>query len=85
MINELHQLSLAIQNAKIETESWHRKYLEIPNISENSPCLRILFERDQVLLVDNVSPEKKNNIRKFGSNQGSFPAMNLASLFSIKE
>lgn len=85
MINELHQLSLAMQKAELETESWHRKYGEIPNISEKTPCLRVVIENKKVVFIESISPEKKNNIRKYGSNQGSFPHMNLASLFLLQE
>lgn len=85
MINELHQLSLAIKNANIEMKSWHRKYGEIPNISPQMPLYRVVLNQNRVLLVDSVSQEKKSHIRKFGNNQGSFPHMNLASLFLLDE
>ena len=84
MINELSQLSAAMQKANIATVSWHRKYLSIPNITQKNPCVRIVIDDSRVLMLESLSPEKGKQIRKYGDNQGSFPAMNLTPLYRIK-
>ena len=85
MINELSQLSAAMQKANIATVSWHRKYLSIPNITQKNPCVRIVIDDSRVLMLESLSPEKGKQIRKYGDNQGSFPAMNLTPLYRIND
>ena len=85
MINELSQLSTAIQKANIQNESWHRKYLPIPNITQKSPCIRIVVENSRVAILESLAQDKGKQIRKYGDNQGSFPAMNLAPLYRIND
>ena len=81
MINELHQLSLALEDVGIETDSWYREYKPIPKITEKSPCVRIVLLDGK---VKNIELFEKI-IRKYGNNQGTFPAMNLAPLYRITD
>lgn len=83
MINELHQLSVAMQDANITTESWHREYKPIPAIRKNAPCVRIVISGGKVERLEGVDAAQGEYIRKYGNNQGSFPAMNLAPLYRI--
>lgn len=83
MINELHLLSEAMREASVSTDTWNREYIPIPNIKRDAPCVRIVLEGDGVALIESVAAENGSIIRKFGNNQGSFPAMNLAPLFAI--
>ena len=85
MINELHQLHIALQGAGIATETWYREYIPIPNISQKAPCIRIVLEENHVAEIESVTRDKQPNIRKFGNNQGAFPAMNLAALYRVTD
>ena len=85
MINELHELNLALREAGIAADAWHRKYLPIANIKSNAPCLRIVLDRNRVAEIEQVAADKGSNIRRYGDNQGSFPAMNLAALYRITD
>ena len=83
MINELYQLAEAMENAGIATESWHREYKPIPNVRPNAPCVRIVVANGRVIRLESVSKDLAAKLRKYGSNQGSFPAMNLAPLYRV--
>ena len=85
MINELHQLSAALSEAEIATEKYFVDYRPIPNISKKAPCIRIVLNGNEVAEIESVSSEKWGNIRKYGNNQGSYPAMNLAPLFRVTD
>lgn len=85
MINELYQLSVAMSDADIAAESWHREYKEIPNVRPNAPCVRIILSGGRIVRLETVPAEMAAKLRKFGSNQGSFPAMNLAPLYRVSE
>ena len=49
------------------------------------PCVRILISDGKVIGLTNVGKELGTALRKFGSNQGSYPCMNLASLYRITD
>lgn len=85
MINELSQLANVLENARIPTASWHRKYQTLPKASSKRPCIRILLRDDDTVWFSRVPDEDAAFLRKFGSNQGSFPAMNLAPLYRITD
>ena len=85
MINELHQLSVAMQEANIDTDTWHREYKPIPKISSKVPCVRIVLSGGKVDRLESILPQVGNQIRKYGNNQGTFPAMNLAPLYRIQD
>lgn len=48
-------------------------------------CIRIVLDGNEVAQIESVPAEKWGNIRKFGNNQGSFPAMNLVPLFRVTD
>ena len=87
MINELHQLSVAMCEADVETESWYREYKPLPAIKKTAPCVRIVLSGDKVWRLESVTAEMGECLRKFckGSNGGSFPAMNLSPLYRIED
>ena len=85
MINELYRLSEAMREAGISAENWHRKYKPIPNVRDKAPCVRIVLSEGQVTTLDTVSKEQAVLLRKYGSNQGTFPCMNLVPLYRITD
>ena len=85
MLNELHQLSFALQEAEITAYTWHRRYGPIANIKVTAPCLRIVLDGSSVAEIESVSAEKGSNIRRYGDKQASFPAMNLAALYRVTD
>lgn len=85
MINELYRLSAALDNAGIQPQSWHRKYKPIPNIRVNAPCVRITISQGKVIGLSRVKQELGTGLRKFGTNQGSYPCMNLTALYRITD
>lgn len=85
MINELYRLAVSMQRSSVETESWHREYMPIPNISPKAPCVRIVIDKKRIVSLESVTKESAGRIRKFGSNQGTFPAMNLVPLYRLSD
>lgn len=85
MINELFELSRAMERAGISAQSWHRKYKPIPNISEKSPCLRIVLSGGKITQISMVGKDLGACLRKYGSNQGTFPCCNLAPLYRVTD
>lgn len=85
MINELYQLSVAMKQAGISVQNWHRKYKLIPNVTEKAPCIRLTVENGRILSIDSVPKELASSLRKYGSNQGTFPCMNLVPLYRITD
>ena len=85
MINELYELSKALSDANLQLQSWHRKYIPIPNIKPNSPCIRILISNGKVIDLSYVNEQLGSILRKYGTNQGSYPCMNLAPLYRITD
>lgn len=85
MINELYQLSLAMDKAGVQAQNWHRKYKPIPNIRPGAPCIRIVISGGEMTALSNISPELGACLRKYGSNQGSYPCMNLAPLYRVTD
>lgn len=66
-------------------DKWHREYKSIPNIKANAPCVRIVFLENKVARLDSVNADLGQKLRKYGNNQGTFPAMNLAPLYRITD
>ena len=85
MINELYKLSAAMDEAGIRTQSWHRKYKPIPNIRATAPCVRLVLAEGVITDFSEVSADLGAGLRKYGSNQGSYPCMNLAPLYRVSE
>ena len=85
MINELYQLSEALGNANIQTQGWHRKYKPIPNIKDKAPCICVTISSEKVIRISSLDSKFSKILRKYGSNQGSYPCMNLAPLYRITD
>lgn len=85
MINELYGLTEALDHAKIATERTHAKYKLIPKVSKKVPCIHIIFDHGKIYQVESIEIEQAAKIRKYGSNQGTFPAMNLAPLYRLTD
>lgn len=85
MINELYQLSKAMEKAGIQPQSWHRKYKPIPNIRPTAPCIRVSLRDGRVTGIFEVDKELGKELRKYGSNQGTYPCMNLVPLYRVAE
>ena len=85
MINELYTLSKALEGANVETYQWHQKYKPIPNIRANAPCICITLSDGKVPKISMLDAKFGTILRKYGSNQGSFPCMNLAPLYRITD
>lgn len=84
MLNELKELSDALEKNGISTEPISSNYLELPKVTKKAPCIRILVGNDQRIQLESISAEQAETVRKFGNNQGSFPALNLCPLFRIE-
>lgn len=85
MINELYRLTAALDQANITTEHTHPKYKLIPKVTEMAPCVHVVFDNGQIYKVESVEMERAAQIRKYGSNQGTFPALNLAPLYRLTD
>lgn len=83
MLNELKELSDALEKNGISVEPISSSYLELPKVTKKAPCIRILVGNGQILCLENILAEQAEAVRKFGNNQGSFPALNLCPLFRI--
>ncbi len=84
MLNELKELSDALEKNGISIEPISSNYLELPKVTKKAPCIRILVGNDQRIQLESISAERAEAVRKFGNNQGSFPALNLCPLFRIE-
>lgn len=85
MINELYRLTTALERAGIQIEHTHPKYKPIPKATKKAPCIHILLDGGHVHKLESISPRQAKQIRKYGSNQGTFPAMNLAPLYRLTD
>lgn len=85
MINELYQLASTLENVDIDQETWHRKYLNLPKVSAMNPCYCVMVDHGKVCKVFGLNQEEAGNIRKFGNNQATFPAVNTCPLYRITD
>lgn len=85
MINELSKLAEAMEKSGIQAQNWHRKYKLIRNIQAKAPCIRILIDEGSVLELSSIDKTVGAGLRKYGSNQGTYPCMNLAPLYRITD
>ncbi|MDO4581204.1 MAG: hypothetical protein Q4B96_01295 [Bacillota bacterium] len=84
MINELYNLSKALDSNGVVVEEWHRKYKTLPKVTAKSPCIRIwLDDSGLVCGMESLSPEHASRLRKYGDNQSSFPAFNISPLYRV--
>jgi len=86
MLNELYSLSETIGNKGIAVKEWHREYKQLPKVSKKSPCIRIWLTEDGTIReIESLSADLVQNLRKFGNNQGTFPAFNIAPLYRLTD
>lgn len=85
MINELYSLAVALRQAGITLQPWHRKYKPIPNVTKEYPCFRFLVANGTIAEISNISPELGSCLRRYGDNNGAYPCMNLFPLFRITD
>ena len=74
-----------MNGAGVKAMIWSRKYLAIPNITAKQPCYRITIQDGKVLEISSVEKELGKLLRKYGSNQGTFPIMNLTPLYLVTD
>lgn len=85
MINELYNLSEAMNGAGVKTNVWNRKLRVLPEIKAKKPCYRITIQDGKVLEISSVDKELGKLLRKYGSNHGTFPSMNLTPLYLVTD
>ena len=54
-------------------------------MSAKAPCIRIWVKNGQVVDFEAIDREHAMQLRKFGSNQASFPGLNIISLYRITD
>ena len=84
MLNELANLYQSLEDANIPLEEWHQKYTEIPSV-EKRPCVRVILCDGKEAGIEEVDSKMGKQIRRYGSKQGTFPAMNLRPLYRVTE
>lgn len=87
MINELYQLTEAMDKAGVQARRWHIHYKPIPNITAKAPCVCITISEGRCIELSAISRESGACLRKYGkgTNTGSYPCMNLAPLYRITD
>jgi hypothetical protein len=84
MLNELYALSGALSGMGIDAPDWHREYKELPKVTKQSPCFRIwLTEHGNIADIEEIDKDLASTLRKYGNNQATFPAFNIAPLYRI--
>ena len=84
MLNELSALSSTLSSMEIGTKEWHREYKSLPKVSKNAPCIRIWLSGEGTIhYIEELNAELVQALRKFGNNQGTFPAFNIAPLYRL--
>lgn len=80
MLNELYKLAVTLEENEIKPYVWHHKYGVLPG----GACYRIWLCHDgTVNKIELMSKELVEVCRKYGNNQGTFPAFNIAPLYRI--
>ncbi len=80
MLNELYKLSTTLKNNNIVRQEWHDDYKLLPG----GVCYRIWLCNDgTVAKIELMSKDLVAVCRKYGNNQQTFPAFNIAPLYRI--
>lgn len=74
-----------MEQAGISAQGWHRKYKPIPNISDKAPCFQIVLSNGAITEIAVIDKGLGASLRKYGSNQGTFPAFNLVPLYRVTD
>jgi hypothetical protein len=88
MLNELHTLSASLSAMGLKAPDWHRDYKELPQVTDKSPGVRIWLTETAPGTVENIEEIEAglaSTLRKYGNNQMTFPAFNIAPLYRITE
>lgn len=86
MINELYGLAVTLQEKGISLQDWHGEYKPIPKVTKKSPCIRVWMAGNGVICdLESIDEELAQSLRKYGNNQGSFPAFNILPLYRITD
>ncbi len=86
MLNELHMLSESLSGMDISVKQWHRKYLTLPKVRSNAPCLRIwVGTNGDISGFGCISEGLASGLRKYGNKHGTFPAFNAAPLYRLTD
>lgn len=86
MLNELYSLSNVLESKNISTKEWHREYKSLPKVTQKTPCFRIWLSKNRLICdIETISAELALSLRKFGNNQGTFPAFNIVPLYRITD
>lgn len=87
MLNELYALSNVLRSTGIDTIGAPiPEYVPLPRVKKNAPCLRLWLKSDgKVGGIEELGTELVSTLRKYGNNQASFPAFNIAPLFRITD
>ena len=86
MINEVYNLAKTLESRGISSNEWHRKYKTLPKVTAKSPCIRIWLDKDgSICGLEELTAEQASVLRKYGSNQNSFPAFNMSALYRLTD
>jgi len=83
MLNELYSLAGCLPK-NIKLKDWHPKLKELPNVTRQKPCYRVLIGEDGVADLE-VVHDLPEGVRKWETANGhSFPAFNIKPLYVHK-
>lgn len=87
MLNELYQLSIALESAGIAPTDWHKDPKPLPNVSDKKPCYRIFISYDgSIAGIETMKKELVACLRKWEpSNGNSFPGFNIQPLYRLAD
>jgi len=86
MLNELYSLSAALERVNSTVVEWYDDYGELPMVTPKAPCVRIWLAKDgSICGIESLNAELAQSLRKFGNNQGTFPAFNIVPLYRITD
>lgn len=86
MINESYALAKSIADSGIITQEWHTAYKLLPKATVKAPCLRLwVSDNGEITGIEEMNPDAVSLLRKYGNNQGTFPAFNIKPLFRITD
>ncbi len=87
MLNELYDLSKALENAVITPRDWHKVLKPLPNATPKKQCYKILVGSDgRISGVETMKEGLAANLRKWEpSNGNSFPGFNIQPLYRITD
>ncbi len=85
MINELSQLAAAFDRAGVVAEYTHPRYKRIPKVTKKAPGVHIVLDDGKIYKIESIEREQAAGIKKYGSNQGTFPAMNFVPLYRLTD